>query len=428
MLSLIKNINLAIFIFFTVINFYRFIYIIIGLRSKRKKKPLILPKKLHKYAVIIAARNEQAVIGELIHSIKNQNYPRELIDIFVVADNCTDHTAQTAREAGAIVYERFNQVLVGKGYALDFIFGEIARDYPENDHEGYLVLDADNLLDENYVAEINKVFDKGYKVVTSYRNSKNYDHNWISAGYALWFLHEAEYLNNPRMILGKSCAVSGTGFLVDSNIIRKQGGWKHFLLTEDIEFSVNRVLDGETIGYCGTAVLYDEQPCTFKQSWNQRMRWSKGFYQVFGKYGYELFKGIFLNTRHRFSCYDIMMTIMPALLVSFASLVFNSFFMIGSLVDPVLGHAIFRATFQAICSWFVAGYGLLFVIGTITMITERQKIHAPIGKRIFSLFTFPLFMFTYLPIAIVALFKKVEWKPISHTCVKSLKEVREYTA
>ena len=91
MLSFINNLNLVVFIFFTVIYFYRGIYVLIGLLSKRERKQLILPKKLHKYAVVIAARNEQAVIGELIRSIRNQNYPRDLIDIFVVADNCTDN-------------------------------------------------------------------------------------------------------------------------------------------------------------------------------------------------------------------------------------------------------------------------------------------------------------------------------------------------
>ena len=119
---------------------------------------------------------------------------------------------------------------------------------------------------------MNKVFDSGYKVVTSYRNSKNYDTNWITAGYSLQFIREAKYLNNPRMMIKTSCAVSGTGYLVDSSIIKKNHGWKCNLLTEDIEFTVTNILDGEKVGYCEDAMFYDEQPTTFKQSWNQRMR------------------------------------------------------------------------------------------------------------------------------------------------------------
>lgn len=143
-------------------------------RWKRKKKqPEYEPKKLHRFAFIIAARNENAVIGNLIKSIKAQNYPSELIDVVVVADNCTDNTAEIARSCGAIVYERFNKVLVGKGYALDYAFNKIKED--EGDYtayDGYFIFDADNVIDRNYVREMNKTFDQGYRVVTSYRNSK----------------------------------------------------------------------------------------------------------------------------------------------------------------------------------------------------------------------------------------------------------------
>ena len=156
---------------------------------------------------------------------------------------------------------------------------------------------------------MNKVFDRGYNVITSYRNSKNYDTNWITSGYSLWFIREAKYLNNPRMMLKTSCAVSGTGFLVNSSIIKKNNGWKFNLLTEDIQFSVVNILEGEKIGYCESAMFYDEQPTTFKQSWNQRMRWSKGFYQVMFRYGRELIAMMFKKREMFVSCYDMFMTL-----------------------------------------------------------------------------------------------------------------------
>ncbi len=281
MLSFINTFNLIMFAILSSMYFYQVIYIMLTLVSGKKRTEWRAPAKLHRYAAVIAARNEEAVIGELIRSIRNQNYPSGLLDIFVVADNCTDRTADVARAAGAIVCERSNRRAVGKGYALNHIFSIIRYSYSDKHYDGFFVFDADNLLDENFVMEMNRVFNSGYRIVTSYRNSKNYSSNWISAGYALWFLREAAYLNGPRMMLGTSCAVSGTGFLVSSDIIRERGGWKHYLLTEDIEFSVDQIMRGETIGYCAKAVLYDEQPCTFRQSWNQRLRLAKGFYQCF---------------------------------------------------------------------------------------------------------------------------------------------------
>ena len=228
----IRYLNFAILLLFTLCYSYQAVFVLIRWFGKKKKYQA---KTQHRYAVIISARNERAVIGGLLDSIHRQNYPSELVDIYVVADNCTDDTAAVARAHGAVVYERFNHVQIGKGYALNYLFRCIEERVGLDTYDGFLVFDADNVLDENYIASMNDVFDQGYPVVTSYRNSKNYGSNWISAGYALWFLRESKYLNGARMQCGTSCAISGTGFLVASEVIRENHGWKHHLLTEDIE-------------------------------------------------------------------------------------------------------------------------------------------------------------------------------------------------
>ena len=314
--------------------------------------------KKYKYGVLISARNESAVIAQLIQSIKQQNYPKKLITVFVVADNCTDHTAEIARQAGAVVYERFNKEQVGKGYALDWLLKNIAKDYGEDAFDGYFVFDADNILDENYVAEMNKVFGSGYRVITSYRNSKNYGDNWISAGYALWFLREAKYINNARMMLGTSCAVSGTGFLVSREVFEKNGGWKHHLLTEDIEFSTDCIVQGERIGYCNSAIIYDEQPTTFKASWNQRLRWSKGFYQVFFNYGGKLCKNIF--KKHSFAAYDMFMTIAPGVLLTLATFAIGIAGVIYALVNPVYMNVMVHSLTETVVFALGASYVTMF--------------------------------------------------------------------
>ena len=421
----INTINSILYIALTVLYFYQFIYIVIALIGDKKKKlDTYEAKKLHKFAFIIAARNEQAVIGNLINSIKQQNYPAELIDVIVVADNCTDDTAQIAREHGAICYERFNNMLVGKGYALDYCFNKIVEQFGDyTAYDGYFIFDADNVIDKNYVKEMNKVFDRGYNVITSYRNSKNYDTNWITSGYSLWFIREAKYLNNPRMMLKTSCAVSGTGFLVNSSIIKKNNGWKFNLLTEDIQFSVVNILEGEKIGYCESAMFYDEQPTTFKQSWNQRMHWSKGFYQVMFRYGRELIAMMFKKREMFVSCYDMFMTLAPATLLSIGCILLNLIFLAYGATDVHMLRRILPGTLGSIAFAGVNFYLLMFSIGFITLVTEWNKILAPANKKIKSLFTFPLFMITYVPISLVALVKKVEWKPIAHSISKSVEEI-----
>lgn len=418
MLSFISIFNLIIFIIFTGFYSYQFFYVLVGMFKKPKT---LVAQKNHRFAVVIAARNESAVISQLINSIKKQKYPAELIDIYVVADNCTDNTADVAKEAGATVFERFNRQYVGKGYALDYALKIILNS--DVKYEGYFIFDADNLLDENYIAEMNKVFDNGYKIITSYRNSKNYDTNWLSAGYSLWFLREAKYLNNSRMILNTGCAISGTGFMVSDEIIRKNNGWKHHLLTEDIEFSIDNAIQGEQIGYCGTAVLYDEQPYLFEQSWNQRLRWAKGFYQVFGKYGMELFKSIF--TKKSFCCYDMFVTICPALFLSLVSVGINLVFLTIGLINFEVYPEIIQETSSSILMSGFNSYAVLYGLGLVTTISEWKSINSTAFKKIIYTFSFPIFIFTYIPISIVALFRKIEWKPITHSITKSIEEVRQ---
>lgn len=406
--------NCIISVIFTLCYSYQFFYIFVGLL----KKPLkFIAKKQHRYAVVVSARNESGVIGNLISSIRSQNYPSELVDIFVIADNCTDNTAEVARNAGAIVYERFNTEQVGKGYALDWLFKIIDKEHADKNYEAYMIFDADNVIDPNYIKEMNKVFDNGYRIITSYRNSKNYDTNWISAGYSLWFLREARYLNNARMHLGTSCAVSGTGFLVSADVIRENGGWIHHLLTEDIEFTTDSIAKGEKIGYCANAVLYDEQPTKFSQSYTQRLRWAKGFYQVFANYGGKLFKGILKGS---FSCFDMLMTIMPAMLLTLVSIAIN---LVAIPVGAVTHSPDLPMLVKTLVQTIMNFYGMFFLMGSITAITEWKNIHCSKPKRVLYLFTFPLFMLTYVPIAVVALFRKIEWKPISHTVSKSLADI-----
>lgn len=416
MFSWLEILNITSSILLTLCFSYQFFYILYAFIKKPVRFKPVKPK--HRYAVLISARNEETVIGHLIDSIRRNDYPRELVDIYVVADNCTDATAEISRNHGAFVYERFDTEKRGKGYALNYLIGQIFREYGRDHYDGFFVFDADNLLDKQYITQMDRCFSEGHRVITSYRNSKNYSTNWISAGYALWFIREARYLNNSRFLLNTSCAISGTGFLVHKDIIKRQDGWKHFLLTEDIEFTVDNVLKQEKVAYCHSAVLYDEQPTNFRQSWRQRLRWSKGFLQVIRQYGAGLIKSVFRDGS--FSAFDMLMTISPAFFitvttffVNFCALLHSAVFGTGEAVRILLG----------LLSGFCGAYFLLLAVGLITLIGEWKQIRCSIGKKVLYCFTFPIFMLTYIPISIHALFAKVEWKPIHHTYSLSVEEM-----
>ena len=416
-LEFVKGLNWSIVLLFTLLYLYQGFYLVVGLLLRRHKDRHE-PSRLHRFAVVVSARNEEQVIGELLDSLRKQDYPRELLDLYVVADNCTDDTAGAARKAGAFVYERRDPIHKGKGYAMDYLFRRL-KEEGKDCYDGYFVFDADNLVDPSFVREMNRTFDKGYDAVTCYRNSKNFGDNWISAGYSIWFLREARFLNFPRTLLGTNCHVSGTGFLVSAQVIRENGGWPFHLLTEDIQFSVDCAIRGKRIGYCDTAVIYDEQPVTFRQSWDQRLRWSKGFYQVDREYTVPLLKGMLRPGRLGTSCYDMFVTVAPGMLLTLAMILFNAVVLAACLTQPAyLAARVIHETVGFIGSSLGNFYLGLLLYGLCTVLSEWKHIQAPALKKLGYVFTFPIFMFTYIPISIAALVRKVEWKPIYHTATK----------
>ncbi|MBQ8719764.1 MAG: glycosyltransferase family 2 protein [Clostridia bacterium] len=405
--------NIIISVLFVLCYAYQYVYAFIALVFKPKPHK---PAVLHNFAVLVCARNEEAVIGNLIESLRQQDYPAELTRIFVLADNCTDGTAEVARTLGVEVYERKDSTEVGKGYALNYLLSKLDEDYGKDAFDAYIVFDADNLVDKNFITEINKTYSDGYEVVTSYRNTKNYGANWISAGYGLWFLRDTRLLNQARQILGTCAVVCGTGFLFSRKIKEKNGGWPFHFLTEDTQFTAASATSGEIFGYANDAHVYDEQPTKFSQSWWQRLRWAKGGMQVFKRHGGALFGGIF--SKKFATCYDLAMSIAPAFFLSIAAVVVN---VVGILVSLIMGDVM--SALMMAGGLFVGCYALVFLFGVITTVSEWRHIKARAYKKILYLFTFPIFMFTYIPIAITAIFSRVEWRQIEHTSTERLSDL-----
>ena len=188
--------------------------------------------------------------------------------------------------------------------------------------------------------------------------------------------------------------------------------------SEDLEFTAHCVAKGERIGFAPDAMLYDEQPIDFRQSWRQRMRWAKGNLQVFCRYGAKLAKRIV--THGSFACFDMLMATMPAVLVSFAGTLVT----VGGVVLSLLNGENVLPLLENMGMGLLKLYGTFAFMGGLTVITEWKRICAPGWKKVFSVFTFPLFMFTYIPISLAAMFARVTWKPIHHRKRMTLEEIR----
>lgn len=371
-------------IYFTL---YYFIIAVSGIWHRREKN--LAPPK-NRFAIVIPAHNEEAVLGELLDNLKILHYPRELYDIYVIADNCTDHTAELARQHGANVLVRTNKTLVGKGYALDWAFPKIFA--LNKNYDAFCVFDSDNLVHLDFLRVMNNRLIKGQKVIQGYLSAKNPTDTWVSGTFAIafWLVNNLWHLG--RYNLGLSTALGGTGMCISADIIKKYG-WGCDCLTEDMEFSMKCLSHGIRTCWAHEAIIYDEKPLTMMASCRQRKRWAQGQFDCSERYIPILIKeGI---KRHSFMIFDGIM-----MLLQNYFLLISTFFFIMAYVNMFTPcyTDIINAGAQALIPqqfWTVIGF-IQYILPLMVLL----QIKVP-KKIYFYLILYPLFMYSWIPVTIL---------------------------
>ena len=425
--QIIKLVTFILPMLLTLLTIQFAFFAIVGVFA-RKKFPKAKVKR--KYGLIIPARNEEAVVGNLIESMQKSDYPQELLHIFVIAHNCTDRTAEVARQLGATVYEYNNPQENTMGYAFKHLFECIERDYGTQSYDGFFLFNADNILSRDYFDKMNDAFDAcgGESVITSFRNSKNFGTNLMSGMYGLFFMMGCRFESRGRTVCGCSTRVQGTGFLINTQAIKD--GWPYVTLTEDWEFSADQILQGRQIVYCDEAEFFDEQPTTTKIMLRQRLRWAKGHLLVCLSRCNLLFKSFFgkrkipspngdgtMIKNNKYSKYDIFVNCLPipitSGLLAILSLLFSlsvAFF----VEDP--GQYLIDFAIRTAISIGI-GYLAMALVAAMIFIVEHKRIHnVSFFKRVGAVLLFPIFMFLSYVLEFIAVFAKdLKWKPIPHT-------------
>ena len=385
-------------------------YVIMGvlglILGKFNKVELKKENKINHFAVIIPARNEESVVGNLVDSLKNLNYDKKKVDVYVVVNNTTDDTKKVAEDHGAIVLD-CNVPVKTKADVLCFAF-----DYLKSNKkiDAYVIFDADNVVHPDFLIHMNDALNNGYRVASGFRDAKNPSDSWISSSYTVFYYIQNLFFCRSRMGLGGNATITGTGFMIKKEII-DEDGFNTYTLTEDMEFTGQCALKKERIYYAEKAITYDEYPTTFKTSWKQRKRWSVGNLQCMKIYAWNLLKNFFKRG-------TIPMLDMAC-----------NFCGIMAQVVVYLNLAMFRvANFSvgnplADQDYFSWVFGILVQIGLpiITILMLKKKV-LPLWKGILL---FPLFIFSWLPINIICLFKKdIKWEEIKHDRAITLEEIK----
>ncbi|PRR86467.1 glycosyltransferase family 2 protein [Clostridium luticellarii] len=417
--EIIHNVSRVLTYTVYIISMY---YLCVSFFGILRKKNIEKVKPKRSFALIVAAHNEEVVIDDIIESLKGLDYPKKLYDIFVIADNCTDNTALKARKKGVFVYERKTIGKRGKGYALEWMFNKIFK--MEKKYDDVAIFDADNLVHKNFLKEMNKQLCKGYKVVQGYLDSKNPDDTWITGSYSIAFWTNNRMFQLARSNLGLSAQLGGTGFSIDTDILKKLG-WGATCLTEDLEFTCKLILHGYKVGWAHDAIIYDEKPLTLLQSWNQRKRWMQGFTDVSSRYFFKLVKESIRNCN--FLLMDCALySIQPIIAV-----------LIG--ISAVSGGVQYiMKTFNLISNFNTIVYSINFDLFTISMIliSILQFVYTPfiliLEKKLnFKTFLYyiiyPVYAFTWFPISLLGILGKNnrEWNHTIHSRSVKIKNLEK---
>lgn len=368
-----------------------------GVILKKRRVPEA-ERQLH-FAVLIAARNEESCIAGIVESMKRQDYPQELVDVYVIPNHCTDRTAEVAAAAGARIIPA-SPAVRSKGQALHEAFAQLLK---SGSHDAYCVFDADNEADGAFLAEMNKALLAGARAAKSRILAKNAHESWVCACYETYFCNANLFLNAARSKLGLSARLIGTGFAVRRDLMEELGGWNTATLTEDAEFYAVLAAQGEKIAFVPEAITYDEEPLSFRESIIQRRRWMSGVMGVGRAKAAELLRGT-IKGPGKGLAFDAWMqfsfSILQALILPL--------YLLWACADPLAAlSALPMAAFNFYIGTFLVGGAALLLERRLTKHTAK------------ALLLYPVFTFSFLPLQTVSLFvRNKSWAPIKHTGVR----------
>ena len=389
-----NNILIFISVIFTMYGLY---YAITGLFAFAKpEKENKKNNKIHKFSIIIAARNEGKVIGNLIDSLKKQNYDKDSYEINVIVNNSTDDTYEVSKKHGANAIN-CEVPVKSKGEVLHYVFNK----FKSKKFDAYIIFDADNVVHPDFLLHMNNSLNFGFKVAQGFRDSKNYKDNWISGSYTLFYYMQNFFFNLARKKMKASATINGTGFMVQKDFIESIE-FNPVTLTEDVELTTICAIRNERVDFVKDAITYDEQPTTFKDSIIQRLRWSKGNLQCWKKYHRELLKAF--HKYHNMPAIDMYLNNFVSVVQVLSMLVILA----GFIENIIKTKVVFSVA--GIIGMIVSYVGTVIVSLFVTLYNKKS-----VTAMASSLILFTLFALSWFPINFVCIFKKnISWEHIKH--------------
>lgn len=398
-----RMVHIIILIIIVTILLYYFFFSINAMRRPIVQYPVC--KEKHHFKVLIPVRNEAAVIGNLVDSLEQQNYPKDCYETYVLINGCTDDSEQIALAHGAKVMHF--QGTHSKGEVLKQTFARFAQD---SSIDAYIILDADNLAHPDFLDKMNDAYGAGYRMVQGRRTGKNKDSSWMSNCYEVFYILQNMYYNHCHTAQSLSSSFNGTAILLAKSYIEEYGYEMH-TLTEDLELMAIASIQNEKIGYAHEAIVYDEYPETIRMAFRQLKRWIFGQVQCLRLYSGKLWKNAIKDESS--TSMDIAWVFdMPAIGVIVLLL-----FISWMLNDPIAASFVGRHIL-----WILL---FLYVVMVLMLNTAILKNRSSMKDLARGVIIFPVFAALWIILVPVMLFRKnVTWEPITHDASKRIEEMK----
>lgn len=283
----------------------------------------------------------------------------------------------------------------------------------DREYDAFVIFDADNLVHPHFLAETNYHLELGEPVIQGYLNAKNPTDTWVAGTFAIAFWQVNHMWHLAKYNLGLSTALGGTGMCIRTDII-KTYGWDCNCLTEDMEFSMKLLIHGVKTTWAHDAIVYDEKPLTFMQSWRQRKRWAQGHFDCGERYIPKLFVEGIKQGNLRILDGIIQISQPYFLLVS-------TFYLIMTYINayvPIYTNIIYQIL--PVTVWTIIGIGqYLFPLIVLATIKVPPKVWL-------YYLVYPLFMYSWVPVTFLGYLNRHDkvWAHTQHTRGVSLGEVK----
>ncbi len=226
-------------------------------------------------AVVTPAHNEEEGLPATINSLLSCDNPLPASDLYVIADNCSDNTAQVARKLGCSVLERQDPKLRGKGYALNFAFSTLlAKSY-----DAYLIVDADTRVQSNFLDSFRELFAAGADAGQCAYLVGNAQVNLRTRLMHIAFLAFNYLRPLSRHNLNFSAGILGNGFALSSECLYEIP-YNSFSIVEDLEYHTRLVTAGKKVQFLSYTTVWSDMPATGAEAQSQRERWEGGRFRV----------------------------------------------------------------------------------------------------------------------------------------------------